>query len=81
MVDPPGHVQFLSQTAQGGYSAGGNRRDLYRNFSELLVTAENLVDPAEMSEHTNGGSTLLAEGFYDSIVLNAVRAVGLKGRH
>jgi hypothetical protein len=81
MVDPPGHVQFLSQAEQSGHGAGGNRRDSYRDFSELLVTAENLVDPTEMSEHPNGGFALSAEGFDDPIVLNAVRAVGLQRCH
>ena len=81
MVDPPGHVQFLSQTEQSGHGAGGNRRDFYRDFSELLVTAKNLVDPTEMSEHANGRFALFAEGFDDPIVLNAVRAVGLQRCH
>jgi len=72
---------FLSQTEQSGHGAGGNRRDLYRDFSELLVTAENLVDPTEMSEHTNGGFALSAEGFDDPIILNAVRTAGLQRCH
>ena len=47
----------------------------------FLVSLQNIIDTAKMSEHANGGLAVVAEGFDDAVVLNAVRAVGLERSH
>jgi len=45
------------------------------------MALQDVVDAAEMGEHANGGLAVVAEGFDDAIVLNAVRLVGLERSH
>src|SRR5260370_23173856 len=47
----------------------------------LLMELENVIDAAQMSDHSNGGFAILAERFHDAVIPNAVRLVGLKGSH
>ena len=80
-VDLSGHIQLPGQTEQRRHRTGGNRRDLYRDFGVLLVAVQNLIHAAEMSENANGGLAFFTEGFDDTVVADAVRVIGLKGRH
>src|SRR5450759_3015178 len=80
-VDSAGKIQFLSEMVNRGHGAGRNRRDPHWHFLLLLLALQDVVDAAEMSEHANGGLAVVAEGFDDAVVLNAVRLVGLERSH
>src|ERR1035437_3432043 len=65
-----------------GHGTGGNRRDPHRHFlAVLLMVLQDVADASQMGEHTNGGLAVVAEGFDDAIVSNAVRGVGLERSH
>src|ERR1017187_1823056 len=81
-VDSTGQIQLLSEVVNRGHGAGRNRRDPHRHFLLLLLMAlQDVVNAAEMGEHANGGLAVVAEGFDDAVVLNAVRTVGLERSH
>jgi hypothetical protein len=46
-----------------------------------LVEFEDVIDAAEVSEHANGGFSVLAKGLDDAEVSDAVGLVGLQGSH
>ena len=65
-------IQFPREVVKRGYGAGRNRSDPYgRLLGLLLMALEDVVDAAEMGEHTNGGLAVVTEGFDDAVVLNA----------
>ena len=80
-VDLSGHIQLPGQTEQRRHGAGGNRRDLHRDFGVLLVAVQNVIHTAEMSENANRWLAFLTEGFDDAVVTDAMRVIGLKGGH
>jgi hypothetical protein len=62
-----------------GYGTGGNRRDPHRHFFRgVLMSVQDVVDASKMGEHANGRLAVVAEGFDDAIVPNAVRGAGLE---
>jgi len=58
--------------ADGG---DGKRRAL------LLMKAQDVLDPAEVSDDTDAGPTVFTEGFDDAVIAAAVRLVRLKRSH
>jgi hypothetical protein len=47
----------------------------------LAMALQDIIGAAEVSENANRWFALLAEGFDDAIVADAVRLIGLKGGH
>jgi len=64
-----------------GHRSGRDGGDLDRHFPLLLMAAQDVVDPTEMSEHSDGGLALFAEGFDNAVIPDAVRLIGLYGSH
>jgi hypothetical protein len=64
---------------EGGDGAGADGGDLEGGGVLALVEFEDVIDAAEVSEHANGGFSVLAKGLDDAEVSDAVGLVGLQG--
>jgi hypothetical protein len=76
-VDAGGQVEFGGEVVEGGDGAGADGGDLEGGGVLALVELQDVIDATEVSEHANGGFSVLAKGLDDAEVSDAVGLVGV----
>jgi hypothetical protein len=66
---------------EGGYGPGRDGRSFHLSDSPFLMEFQDIFDAAQVSEDAQAGLTILAEGFDDAIVGDAMRLIALEGGH
>ena len=80
-VNAGGEVEFGGQVVESRDGPNADRGESKGDGVLILVEFEDVVDAAKMGENADGRFAVVAKGFDDAIVANAVGLVGLQGSH